>query len=235
MQMKSIHDEQLLKSKPVLYDHIKKLITDTAEIMFKKNDFNAISMSDLASVAGISEKTIYEYFVSKAELVDYVISKQIAIKEKELAKRVRLARNPIHEAFIAWHIIDEFVQRYNFNSLLQIQKSFQQAFEKIMAFKNEFLFQLFKSNVDRGITDGLYRNTIKSDIISRHMVDISFMPGNSKDLSRAGHSLMGLDNQLLTYHLHGLATEKGVSLIRRYKNEALAQNCKYLDSFTFHS
>ena len=228
--MKSDHMQKLLKSKPKNRDQIKNHIMDTAEELYRKTGFNSFSMDHLAGEMGVSKKTIYECFVSKAELVDCIVSKQIAIKKKELEDRKRLAKNPIQEAFIVWHVIDEFVQDFNVYRLVQIQKSFLQTYKKIIAFKNEFLFHLFKSNVDRGITAGLYRDAIKSEIISRYIVDIAFMSHNSKVFSNARFSSIEIDNQLLTYHLHGMATEKGVSLIRRYKNEALAHTSKYMDS-----
>jgi len=227
--MKSINGKQHPDSKPTHHDQIRDHIIAAAEKLYKKTGFNSISMGGLAEEMSISKKTIYQCFINKAELVDCIVSKQIANKKKELEDRKRLAENPIQEAFIAWHIIDEFVQDFNIYTQVQFKKSFLQTFKKIISFKNDFLFKLFKSNVDRGITEGLYRGAINSGIISRYMVEISFMSYNSKVFSHARFSSMEIDNQLLTYHLYGLATEKGVSLIRAYKNEALAHSSKYMD------
>jgi len=202
---------------------------DTAEKLNKRYGFDGLSMNLIAEETGISKKGIYERFASKAELVDSIVYKRITTNKNELEERKRLAKNPIHEAFIIWHIIDEFVKDYNTNTVLQIQQSFYQTFRRIKRFKNKFLFELFKSNVDRGIREGLYRDTIKSTLISRYMLDLSFMSPYSV-FRRAGYLYTDMDNQMLTYHLHGLATEKGAGLIRRYKNEALAQSSKYLNA-----
>ena len=107
--MKSIHEELLPKSNQKDNDQTKELILENAEKLYKKYGCNGISMNDLAAESGISKNTIYEFFVGKAELFDCIVSNQISSKKKELDERKRVAENPIQEAFIAWHIIDDFV------------------------------------------------------------------------------------------------------------------------------
>lgn len=210
------------------HDQVKNRIMSAAEELHKKMGSQPVSMSDLAKKIGISKKTVYQYFVNKDELVDCIVSKKITLKKKELEERKRLSDNPIQEAFIAWHIIEDFMYDFNCITLLEIQKSYHQTFNKITEFKNVFLFQFFYSNVERGITAGLYRDTIKPTIICRYMLEVLFMPRNNTKPGYFHYSPAEIDNQLLTYHLHGLATEKGIRLIRRYKNEALAHTSKLM-------
>lgn len=204
-------------------------ILTTAEKLYGTAALKTPSMEKVALESAMFIKSMKQSFGSKSDFIDQVVSAKIAIKKTELEDRKRSAKNPIQETFMAWHLIEDFIEDFNPLTIFQIKKTFADTFKRIIDFKDDFLYEYFKSNVERGIKQGLYRVAVKSEIISRYLVDLLFMqrnPDNGRDQIFSSNEIQ---TQLLTYHLYGLATEKGVNLIRHYKNEALAYSSKFMD------
>jgi AcrR family transcriptional regulator len=64
----------------------RQLITDTATAMFLEHGFDEVKVADIAVAAGVSEKTVYNYFPSKESL--------LLDREEEMAQAIRAALGP---------------------------------------------------------------------------------------------------------------------------------------------
>ncbi len=202
-------------------------IIATAEELYNTAGIKALSMNNLAATMRMSKKTIYRCFVSKSDLIASIATKRIEQTKCALEEKKISAKNSLQETFTAWHLLDEFIVSLNMVNLQQLPKYFDQAIKQVNEFKQDFLYRHFKSNIERGITEELYRANLRPEIISRHMIDILFMPRNPLIFDRFHVPGVEIDNQLLTFHLYGLATVKGAGLIRKYKNESLAHFSKF--------
>jgi hypothetical protein len=91
-------------------------------------------------------------------------------------------------------------------------------------FKNDFLYNSIKGNIERGISEGLYREDVHVEILSRFRVStlaISMAKGVFADNR---FSLLEIEVQVLMNFLYGLVTAKGYKLIEKYKQRTLKEN-----------
>jgi len=182
----------------------------------------SMTMDDLADETGISKKAIYQFFNGKTELIECVVSDMIRQKKEALRDARLFSSNAVEQAFLGWHVIREFLQSINPEVSEDLKKHYQHAYYVVSEFQDVFLYNNFKLNIETGITQELYRNNIKTEVIARYLIQILLLLGNIPMLSNGKFGYIETEDQILSYHLHAIATEKGARLIRKYKNELLA-------------
>jgi hypothetical protein len=65
--------------------------------------------------------------------------------------------------------------------LFDMEKYHPAAFKKYMDFKNGFMYQMIRTNIERGIAEELYRSEIDVDIMTRYRIH-SIMLAFSSDI-----------------------------------------------------
>jgi AcrR family transcriptional regulator len=193
-----------------------------ASRLLKTIGIKSLTMDDLANEVGISKKTIYQLFNGKTELIECVVTEIIRQKKEALREARLFSSNAVEQAFMGWHVIQEFLQSINPEVSEELKRHYQQAYYVVSEFQDVFLYNNFKLNIETGVTQQLYRNNIKTEIIARYLVQILLLLGNTPTLSNGKFGYIETEDQILSYHLHAISTEKGARLIRKYKNELLA-------------
>ena len=176
-------------------------------------------MDDFASSLGMSKKTIYLYYKDKDELVDAVIS-DIMIRNKEICVCDREAsKDAVHEIFLAMGMMAVVMESMNPVVMFDMQKYHPECFGKFLKHKDEYLYNVVKQNLLRGIAEDLYRDDFNVELMARFRVDsilIPFNPGFTQTVK------MGLDQvhkELLVHFLFGIANSKGFKLIQKYQKQ----------------
>ena len=198
---------------------MKDRIVSVASNLFNQWGIKSVSVSDLAHEMRIGKKTFYQYFSGKDELVELIVTKKIEEKKNNLFEYKLHAGNPIEEAFLGWATVRHFLKQVNGKLFSQVKKFYPDTFKLVRVFQYDFLYSHFKSNIERGITEGLYRNNIKADVISRYLLGGILSPSVENIFWKEELTSVEIENQVLSYHLHAIITEKGVKLLRQYKNE----------------
>ena len=182
----------------------------------------ALTLEDIAIDMGISKKTIYQFFNGKTELIECAVSDFIRQKKEALREARLFSSNAVEHAFLGWHVLQEFLQTINHEVSEELRKHYTQGFYVVSEFLDVFLYNSFKLNIETGITQQLFRNNIKAEIIARYLVQVVLLSRNIPMLSSGKFGYIETEDQILSYHLHAIATEKGARLIRKYKNELIA-------------
>ncbi len=199
----------------VTRDRIKKAAHD----LVMRYGIRSVSMDDFAASLGMSKKTIYQYYKDKDELVDVIISdiisrnKEICICDREESK------DAIHQLFLALDMISVVMESMNPVVMFDMQKYHPECFGKFLKHKDEYLFNVVKQNLLRGITEELYRSDINVDLMARFRVDsllIPFNPGFTQNLKVA---LDEAHRELLIQFMYGIASPKGYKLIGKYQKQ----------------
>ncbi|MEL6388871.1 MAG: TetR/AcrR family transcriptional regulator, partial [Bacteroidota bacterium] len=150
-------------------------ITAKAMEEFFRFGIRSVSMDDISKLMGMSKKTLYKYFDNKKDLVHSVVRYKILQEVDVLDSVETQARDAIHEMVIlSEHIIDH-VSTIAPTVVIDLQKYYPQSWSHIQSFQREHLYKMIKSNVDRGILEGYYRNTLRPDIISKLYVSMCFI------------------------------------------------------------
>jgi AcrR family transcriptional regulator len=196
---------------------ISQRILKTAHELFMQFGFRSVGMDDIATRLGISKKTIYQHYVDKDELVVAAVKGEIEHSELCCTRDKELAKNAIHEMFLALEMVLEMFSRMNPSLLFDMQKYHPKAFAIIQKHKNDFIYSVIKDNLEWGIKDGLYRAEINIEIMTRFRVESMLMPFSNEFLSNLRSTIAEMEEEMIIHYLYGLVTPKGYKLISKYQ------------------
>lgn len=195
-------------------------ISRQAHELIMKYGIRSVSMDDIANTLGISKKTIYQYYVDKDELIDAIVEAELEDNQCRCNYDRAAAHNAVEELFKVKQQIREVFSNMNPSVLYDMQKYHPKAFARFLKHKNDFLYSVIKSNLEKGIAEELYRPDINVDIITRFRLESMMMPFNPDFFSKHKHSLLEVEEQLLEHFLFGVVSLKGYKLLMKYKQES---------------
>jgi TetR/AcrR family transcriptional regulator, cholesterol catabolism regulator len=196
-------------------ERIKLQATD----LFMKYGVRSVSMDDIANSLGMSKKTIYQFYADKDELVDAVVLHEIQHNEYCCELDRQGSENAVHELFMAMDMVVEMFHSMNPSLLYDLQKYHPKAFQKFHTHKNDYLYNVIRENLVRGIKEDLFRDDINIDIIARFRVELMMLPFNPEFQSKVKHNLAEIEEELILHYLFGLVNMKGYNMILTYKQE----------------
>lgn len=179
-----------------------------------------VSLDDISSDLGISKKTIYAHFENKADLVNKVVTLHLQ-KEEEICERVFAPEaNAIEELMEIGNYIRGQLDRLNPVALLELQKFFPEAWDKMEKHRSEFVFQKLLTNIEKGKKQGYYRQ----DVPARLSV-MFYMNGIEHLLQRISISRHSSEisleyTEFLKYHIFGISSTQGTAFL----TELLSKN-----------
>ncbi len=185
--------------------------------LFMRYGVRSVSMDEIAAHLGISKKTIYQYYSDKDALVEGVVGIEINRNEKECSLQQNNCENAVHEIFIAVDMVQDMLTHMNPALIFDLEKYHPKAFKKFNDHKNKFMYGIIKNNLERGIAEGLYREEINIDILSRFRLASVFLIFNPELFPLNKHNLLQILGEVTDNFLYGLATAKGHKLIQKYK------------------
>jgi AcrR family transcriptional regulator len=181
----------------------------------------SVSMDEIANHLGMSKKTIYQFFADKDALVESVIDIEISRTREDCTVHRQKSENPVHEIFLAVDMLQELLKSMNPSLMFDLEKYHARAFQKISEHKNRFLYDVIKSNLEKGIRDELYRPEINTDIMTRYRLATTFLLFNPELFSTGKYTLPQVMEEITDNFLYGLVTTKGLKLIQKYKQQRL--------------
>jgi TetR/AcrR family transcriptional regulator, cholesterol catabolism regulator len=207
----------------------KERILVKAEELFLQYGIRSVSMDDIANNLGMSKKTLYQYYADKDELVDAVIGGHISEIEIECLQCRENAKDAVHEIFLTLeHIADE-LNNMNPMLLYDLEKFHFKAYQRFKQYKDKFLAELIRKNIEWGIRDELYRAEINVDIITKFRLESIMVPFNVTVFPPGKYNLASLSEEIICHFVYGLATIKGHKLIQKY-NQQRQKNLNHEES-----
>ncbi len=179
----------------------------------------SVTMDEIAVQLGVSKKTLYQYYADKDELVDAVIIDILSINQENCTKDRSIAKNAIHEVFLAIDMMQDMFQNMNPSVLFELEKYYPKAFEKFAQHKYSFLHKVMTENIERGIAEELYRPDVDVEILVKARLESMMMPFNQQVFPKNKYNLIRVETELTTHFLYGLATVKGYKLITKYQQD----------------
>lgn len=198
---------------------IKDRIAEKAEDLFMQFGIRSVSMDDIANNLGMSKKTLYQYYADKDELVEAVVNGHISIVEKDCANCHTGAKDAIHEVFLTMeHVISEFS---NMNPMLlyDLEKFHFKAYQRFREYKEKFLLQIIRKNIEWGIKDELYRDDLNIDVLSKFRIESIMIPFNVVVFPPGKYNMGKTAEIIIENFVYGLTTIKGHKLIQKYNEQ----------------
>jgi hypothetical protein len=204
----------------------KERILVKAEETFMQFGIRSVSMDDIANGLGMSKKTLYQYFADKDELVEAVVNVHINEVECECTGCRNDAKDAVHEIFLTMEHIMEEMSNMNPMLLFDLEKFHFKAYQRFREYKDKFLLQIIKENMEWGIKDELYRSDINVDVLSKYRIESMMIPFNVTLYPPGKYNLAVTSEIIIENFTYGLATIKGHKLIQKY-NDQRKKNLSY--------
>ncbi len=205
----------------------RERIRSKAEEMFIKWGVRSVSMDDIANALGASKKTLYQYFSDKDELVEAVIAQILGENQTSCENDRVAASNAVEEIFKAMEMVQTMFRNMNPSVLYDLQKYHPKAFARFLKHKNDYLYSVVRSNLERGIREELYRPDINVELLSRFRLESMMMPFNPEFLSRQKNNFAEIHQKIMEHFLYGVASLKGHKLILKYQHEREKKDTKH--------
>ncbi|MGE6221043.1 TetR/AcrR family transcriptional regulator [Nubsella zeaxanthinifaciens] len=203
---------------------IKDYIIDGADKLFCQYGFKSVTMDDIAKNLGVSKKTIYQNFKDKNELINILIRDRIVNQDLQMNKCVVESENAVQEVFIGMQDMDFFLATMNPMLFYDLQKYHQEAWLNFIAFKEKEIGKTVAQNLQRGIAEGLYRQELNVEIVTRmrlNQIDTIFTQNNLYDTTK--YSLANIMVEITRHFLFGICNNEGLKLIHKYDKELKEQ------------
>ena len=203
----------------------KEFILDQAGKLYQRYGIRNVTMDDVARELGISKKTLYQYFTDKEELVSQFVDSYFIDNPQ--------FRLPSDEKFNAidriLHVRSQLIKMLKLvknNLESDLKKSYPKVYRKVIQFKRKRMYEDNFSVMEQGKREGLFRNELDSDLISRMAVGrflLIFNPDNgifTEEETRDIH----LFDRVVDYHFHGICTEQGLKYFKQQLNNVQNEN-----------
>lgn len=199
-------------------------IMDTVFQLFKQYGFRSVTMDELAAQLGMSKKTLYIYFADKNDLVKSVIERRINEIQAECIERKEKAANAIEELFLSMEFLNQLFRNMNPIMMSEMQRFHIKAYHLFEEHKNDFLINIIKANLERGIREGLYRTEIDTDIIAHYRMESCMLCFKPDIFPQEKFIMVQVQQELLKHYLYGIVTRKGYDLVQKYEQANIDNN-----------
>ena len=197
----------------------KTRIKSVAHDLVMQYSIRSVSMDDIAANLGMSKKTIYQYFKDKDELVEAVVDDVIDTNQCTCNEDMEKAENAVHEIFLVMDMMMEMFKTMNPSILFDMQKYHPAAFRKFQRHRNEYLYNVCRQNLERGIREELFRPEINVDVMARYRVETMLTAFNPEFQRSVKQSLIEIEEEIIIHYLFGLVTLKGYKLVLKYMEQ----------------
>jgi len=189
----------------------KDKILDSAEALFTRFGLRSVTMDDIARELSISKKTLYGSVKDKKELVLLSITKNVLDHKRESEEIFNTISNPIDQMSAIFDAMHKRTCEINPSVFMDLQKSYPKAFQVFNSFREVFIFNKIKDNLNKGVELELYRSDMDIELISKFYirgVDHIILSENSKS-----SDIIHKQYQLMNYHLRGIVSSKGLKYL----------------------
>ncbi|MCB0518653.1 MAG: TetR/AcrR family transcriptional regulator [Lewinellaceae bacterium] len=198
---------------------IRDEIISRSEQLFLKLGIRSITMDDMSRELGISKKTLYHHFDNKDALVEAVINTHVEREQQIMEGICARAKDALDEMRNIGAFITVTIEDVSPSALFDLQKYYRKSWELLMRKQDTQVMGCIVQNIERGIKEGLYRNDLNPEIVAKIYAKATFMVVDEMSLSASKFTRRELIWELHNYHIHGIATPKGLNLWDKYSSE----------------
>ncbi|HEY9561806.1 MAG TPA: TetR/AcrR family transcriptional regulator [Anseongella sp.] len=196
---------------------VEERILSGAEELFCRYGIKSITMDDIAGHLGISKKTIYQFYKDKKELVHRLMKKMVVDQEKEISEHEAGAANAIEEMFAVIVCLERMMQSISPVIFFDLHKYHPESWKLYQDFRDNYLINRVKLNLERGVSEGLYRKDMNMDILSILRINQLDAVFSTQVYPPSRFDMGTVLSELTSHFLYGAVSLKGHRMINEYK------------------
>ena len=188
---------------------MREKIIEIASEQFSRYGVRTITMEDIARLAGVSKKTIYQEFKDKKELVKEAFSVNLIHDQHRLTEILEVEDGVIEHLLHTSKMVRERLTTLNPMVLLEIQKYFPEVWEMFTEFKEKVIVTDIVNVIEKGKRLGYFRPEINAKILANMRVNQITAAMNPANFDKDVDNMVTLHMAMMDHFLHGIFTEKG--------------------------
>jgi TetR/AcrR family transcriptional regulator, cholesterol catabolism regulator len=206
-------------------DDLKNILLRVRSL-YTKYGIKSITMDDVAIDLAISKKTLYQYVTDKDDLVGKFIDFEIELRQEEINKCFTDGFNAIEELFEISAFMNKMMRDQNPATEHDLRKYYPHHYQKIVKNRRERMYTSVLLNLKKGKTEGLYRDDFNDEIIAKLYLSRSENIHFNELFTVEEFTSLKLFLELITYHVRGIASEKGIIILEKKIKELVTNNNK---------
>lgn len=191
-------------------------VIDNVLVLFMKYGLKSVSMDDISRKLGISKKTLYQVVENKTDLVERVFQRYIQMEQEAINEIVRNSTNAVEAIVGISKYITALLREVSPTTIYDMQKYYGEIFRKIEKIQGAYIYDIMRANIERGISEGLYRENLDPDIIAKLYINKNSFLVNEDIFPLKKYNTEILYLEHIRYHIHGVASAKGIKLFEKY-------------------
>ncbi|MBF4485726.1 TetR/AcrR family transcriptional regulator [Flavobacterium sp. CSZ] len=186
-------------------------ILETASLLFSQRGIKRTSIEQIANGSNISKKTLYQCFASKEILVLEIVRNLLSKTEQYIRMLPEISTDATSElvSFFQYMQINVFVFKPLF--IYDLKKFYPEIHNMIMLTRIKKFLPFFIENIERGISEGIYRKYIDGKLTAElyfYQMDHAMEADSIKNSDR--YQVL---NYINSFFLHGIINEKGQKVL----------------------
>ena len=186
--------------------------------LFVKYGIKSVSMDDVSRELSVSKKTIYQLVKDKNDLVTkciMLISEQTDMTNICGGEKM----NAIEKHLFIYEHIAKLLTEINPSFEYDLKKYYPEQHQMFVKNRRQNIFDKMRLDLQQGMEDGYFRNDIDIDKLTiLNIIRIeSFKETDIFDIYNL--RMLDLLEELFNYHLHGIATQKGLEEYKKLLKE----------------
>lgn len=187
-----------------------------AENLFLRYGIKSVSMDDIARELGISKKTLYQSVENKKDLLMQVIQAHVTAELEAMSTIQAEAADAIDEMLRVTQYALPTLRQMSPTVIYDMQKYYQEVWQMIEGYHNEHIFDMIKANLERGISEGVYRDDFNADIVAKLYVGKTMLVIDEGLFPLKNYNKENLFKEYIKYHIRGIASAKGLKLLEKH-------------------
>ncbi|MGC4058607.1 MAG: TetR/AcrR family transcriptional regulator [Chitinophagaceae bacterium] len=194
-----------------------KILLSTVEL-FKRFGFKSVTMDDIARHAGISKKTLYQYFDNKNKVITAALDWYKDTLCSHCDRLMADASDAV-EGFVRVKAnFDNVFKEVNPLSIYELQRFYPEGYRQFRS-NMERDVESIRRNLEQGVAEGNYRDDFDPEILSRFHIESSLMIVMPNMLMKDKFDMYRVNHEITEHFMRGILTAKGEKLYRKYKEQ----------------
>lgn len=194
----------------------KQEILQMTESLFMRYGIKSVTMDDIARELGISKKTLYQFVNNKQDLIEQSFQKHIGEELLIIQQIQESAKDSIDEMLKIARYVIKMVKKVSPTVMYDLEKYYRKTFMQMKELHSRHIFNYILDNLNRGIEKGIYRKDIKPELIAKIYVNNTSHIHGSELFPMTNDEIQALIREYAIYHIHGIATAKGLECLNEY-------------------
>ncbi|MCF8245111.1 MAG: TetR/AcrR family transcriptional regulator [Saprospiraceae bacterium] len=197
----------------------KEEIITRSEQLFMRVGIKSVTMDDVSKELGISKKTLYQHFDNKDSLVEAVIDTHVEREQSCTEEIILGAKDALDEMIRIGVFLASTIEDVSPSTLFDLQKYYYKTWKTLMKKQDEHIINSVVQNIKKGIAEGNYRADINAEVIAKIYAKATYMIVDEITSPNSNYSRKEMIWELHNYHIHAIATPKGMKLWKKYNTE----------------